>query len=33
MYQHKKNYHRLKNGEFINLDDDSIKDLIYYLIV
>ena len=26
-YQHKKNYHRLKNGEFINLDDDSIKDL------
>ena len=26
-YQHKKNYHRLKNWEFINLDDDSIKDL------
>ena len=26
-FQHKKNYHRLKNGEFINLDDDSIKDL------
>ena len=26
-YQHEKNYHRLKNGEFINLDDDSIKDL------
>ena len=26
-YQHKKNYHRLKNGEFINLDDENIKDL------
>lgn len=26
-FQNKKNYHRLKSGEFINLDDPSIKDL------
>lgn len=26
-YQNKKNYHRLKSGEFINLGDPAIKDL------
>lgn len=26
-YRSKKNYHRLKSGEFINLDDKTIKDL------